>query len=36
MNALEQIAATEAALTPLGTEMVAELGVEARVAFGES
>lgn len=35
MNALEQIAATEAALTPLGTEMVAELGVEARVAFGE-
>ncbi|MFN9250001.1 MAG: NADH-quinone oxidoreductase subunit C [Brevundimonas sp.] len=35
MNALEQIASTEAALTPLGTEMVAELGVEARVAFGE-
>ncbi len=35
MNALELIAATEAALTPLGTEMVAELGVEARVAFGE-
>jgi len=35
MNALEQIAATEAALTPLGTEMVAELGVEAQVAFGE-
>jgi NADH-quinone oxidoreductase subunit C len=35
MNALEQIAATEATLTPLGTEMVAELDVEAQVAFGE-
>ena len=35
MNALERIPATEAALTPLGTEMVAELGVEAQVAFGE-
>ncbi|WP_125257357.1 NADH-quinone oxidoreductase subunit C [Brevundimonas fluminis] len=35
MSALDVIAATEAALTPLGAEMVAELDVAAEVAFGE-
>jgi len=35
MNALARIAEIETALTPLGTEMVAVLGVEAQVAFGE-
>ena len=35
MSALSVIAETEARLTPLGTEMVAELGVEAQVAYGE-
>lgn len=35
MTALSVIAETEARLTPLGTEMVAELGVEAQVAYGE-
>ena len=35
MTAPAEIAATEAALTPLGAEMVAELGVQAHVAFGE-
>ncbi len=34
-GALAHIAATEAALTPLGQEMVAALQVEAAVAFGE-
>ena len=35
MSALVRIAEMETALTPLGTEMVAALGVEAQVAFGE-
>lgn len=35
MSALAVQAAQEARLTPLGAEMVAELGVEAQVAFGE-
>ncbi len=35
MSAPHVIAATEAALTPLGAEMVAELDVAAEVAFGE-
>jgi len=35
MSALEALTAVETALTPLGTEMVAELGVEAQVAHGE-
>ena len=35
MSALEALTAVETALTPLGTEMVAELGVEAYVAHGE-
>jgi len=35
MTALATQAAMEAALTPLGTRMVADLGVEATVAFGE-
>lgn len=35
MSALSVIAETEARLTPLGTEMVAELGVEVQVAYGE-
>ncbi|MBU2168562.1 MAG: NADH-quinone oxidoreductase subunit C [Alphaproteobacteria bacterium] len=35
MSALEALTALETALTPLGTEMVAELGVEAYVAHGE-
>ena len=35
MSALSVIAETEARLTPLGTEMVGELGVEAQVAYGE-
>lgn len=32
---LETVAAHEAALTPLGSEMVGELGVQAHVAYGE-
>ena len=35
MNALAKIAEMETALTPLGAEMVAALGVEAQVAYGE-
>lgn len=35
MSSLAVQARYEAALTPLGTEMVAALGVEAQVAFGE-
>ena len=35
MSSLAVQAQHEAALTPLGTEMVAALGVEAQVAFGE-
>lgn len=35
MSALEALTAIETALTPLGTEMVAELGVQAWVAHGE-
>lgn len=35
MSSLAVQAAQEARLTPLGAEMVAELGVEAQVAFGE-
>lgn len=35
MTALARIEALETALTPLGTEMVGALGVEAQVAFGE-
>jgi NADH-quinone oxidoreductase subunit C len=35
MSLLAAIQAVEAELTPLGTEMVAELGVEAHVAHGE-
>ncbi len=35
MNALARIEEMETALTPLGAEMVAELGVQAQVAFGE-
>ncbi|MDP2763551.1 MAG: NADH-quinone oxidoreductase subunit C, partial [Brevundimonas sp.] len=32
---LARIQELEAALTPLGAEMVGELGVEAQIAFGE-
>ena len=35
MSELIRVAERESALTPLGTEMVAALGVEAVVAFGE-
>ncbi|GAA0393406.1 NADH-quinone oxidoreductase subunit C [Brevundimonas sp. BH3] len=35
MSELVRVAERESALTPLGTEMVAALGVEAVVAFGE-
>ena len=35
MTALARIQSLETALTPLGTEMVGALGVEAQVAFGE-
>jgi len=35
MSAVSVVAETEARLTPLGTEMVAELGVEAQVAYGD-
>ena len=35
MNALARIEEIETALTPLGAEMVGELGVEAQIAFGE-
>lgn len=35
MNALARIQDMETALTPLGAEMVCELGVEAQIAFGE-
>ena len=35
MNALARIEEMETALTPLGTEMVGALGVEAQVAYGE-
>jgi len=35
MNAVARIEEMESALTPLGTEMVAALGVQAQVAFGE-
>jgi len=35
MTSLAVQAAYEAALTPLGAEMVAELGVQAQVAYGE-
>lgn len=35
MTSLAVQAAQEAALTPLGAEMVAELGVQAQVAYGE-
>lgn len=35
MSSLANIAARESALTPLGAEMVGELGVEAQVAYGE-
>jgi len=35
MNALARIREMETALTPLGTEMVGALGVQAQVAFGE-
>jgi len=35
MTSLAVQAAHEAALTPLGAEMVAELGVQAQVAYGE-
>lgn len=35
MSGLVEIARLEAALTPLGAEMVGELGVEAQVAHGE-
>ena len=35
MNALAKIAEMETVLTPLGAEMVAALGVEAQVAYGE-
>jgi len=35
MNALARIREMETALTPLGTEMVIALGVQAQVAFGE-
>ena len=35
MTAPSIMAAVEESLTPLGAEMVAELGVEAQLAFGE-
>lgn len=35
MNVLDRIQEMETALTPLGTEMVGALGVQAQVAFGE-
>jgi len=35
MSELVRVAERESALTPLGTEMVAALGVEAVVAYGE-
>ena len=35
MNALAKLQEIETALTPLGAEMVGELGVQAQVAFGE-
>ena len=35
MSELVRVAERESALTPLGTEMVAALGVEAQVAYGE-
>tara|TARA_R110002012_G_scaffold137506_1_gene292369 strand:- start:7635 stop:8279 length:645 start_codon:yes stop_codon:yes gene_type:complete len=35
MSAVANIAVLEAALTPLGAEMVGELGVDAQVSFGE-
>ena len=35
MNAVARIEEMETALTPLGTEMVGALGVQAQVAFGE-
>lgn len=35
MNAIARIEEMESALTPLGAEMVGELGVQAQVAFGE-
>jgi len=35
MSSLANIAARESVLTPLGAEMVGELGVEAQVAYGE-
>lgn len=35
LGTVEQLDANAAALTPLGQEMVAELGVDAKVAYGE-
>jgi NADH-quinone oxidoreductase subunit C len=35
MNALTKLQEVETALTPLGAEMVGDLGVQAQVAFGE-